>query len=137
MTDPVTELVLQLWRRGYGIQPSGKGQRVRITGLGTDRLEPSMEAAILTCKPGLLRRMKKPPGWPRGVPLPPWWLELAPAFRILKATRQQCEACRYPVAVQWDSPTGPRWCCPRCGRPIAKKPRGKEPNAVDERTQNC
>ena len=64
-----------------------------------------------------------PPGWPRHVPLPKWWPELAAGFPVEAAWEQACQGCGFPVLVlgrlpepdpQW--PFDRAWFCPACGR---------------------
>lgn len=119
--DPVTDVVLQLWRRGFVVVRSPRPGMVRLidrhgtpASLGN---VPDLAPDLLATKPGLLRRLAKPQGWPRGVPLPPWWPELAPGFRILRARRGPCNRCHYPALVLWEPAEGPpRWACPACGQ---------------------
>lgn len=114
MHEP-TALVLELWRRGVTIRRLPCGRKIRLS--PSWPLTDALIRAARMFKPVLLRRLAKPKGWPRWLPLPEWWHELAPAFEIVRAKPCRCPGCRYPVAVQWLSAAGPRWNCPQCGRP--------------------
>jgi hypothetical protein len=59
------------------------------------------------------------PGWPPGVAVPAWWLELAGPMRdlLIEAAGHTCRDCGFAVAVRWRPSDGgaPRWACPKCG----------------------
>uniref|UniRef100_UPI00321FC7CE hypothetical protein n=1 Tax=Thermogutta sp. TaxID=1962930 RepID=UPI00321FC7CE len=48
---------------------------------------------------GFKRRLKNPRGWPRNVPLPEWWSDMALGFNITRAKAQECQECSFPVVV--------------------------------------
>lgn len=63
----------------------------------------------------LKRRLKPPRGWPKDVPLPDWWSDVALGFNILRAKRMDCPECGFPVAVLVDFQDWAELRCPQCG----------------------
>lgn len=128
--NQITEIILEVWRRGARMAALPKKYAVlvwpkhKIEDL-TDRLK--------AVKPELLKRLKKPKGWPRYEPFPPdWWDKIALGFEITKARLSECGGCGYPVAVEVVNCKRPGWYCPKCGRPADPPHRGRKPKSKDD-----
>lgn len=85
---------------------------------GGRRYPVEYAAAFIPFHGELKRRLKKPPGWPKDVGLPPWWSDIAFGFKIKRGRPNPCTECGFPVVVLIDLDDWTEWRCPQCGSMI-------------------
>jgi hypothetical protein len=110
--------------RELGILTVAEGNTLRL--FPAERVPPDLVPLLRAHKRALLCLLCPLPGWPRDVPLPAWWADLAGPMRdvLLDAAPHFCQGCRFPAAVRWRSRDGAlRWACPRCGLHLGCGPR--------------
>jgi len=115
LQEKYRELVRLILRNGWRLVLRSKAQ-IELRECESRPTEAVLEH-IAALFPALVYRLRKPPGWPKDVPLPDWWSDIALGFKILQARRSSC-ACGFPVAVYVSLRNGCHWHCPSCGRQV-------------------
>ena len=109
------EIILEVWRRE--IRMVANPRKWVITVWPAEKVHDLAEA-LKAAKPELMRRLRKPRGWPRYEPFPPpWWDRIALGFEITQARLHECSRCGYVVSVKVENCQRPGWYCPKCGQP--------------------
>jgi len=115
-----TETILEVWRRGVRLEAVPGKYKIRL--YQTERIDPHLLQALIDLKPTLIRRLRRPKGWPRYEPFPPpWWDMAVLPFEVTQARLHECSRCGYSVAVRVENCRRPGWYCPRCGQPVNRK----------------